>query len=140
MRYSQVEQVEIIVGSNPADFKTELNNFLRKLAEQGMKHELQFSPQTGLVAYVRYWETFKVAETKSEEYEIKGELHCCGECPFWILPTDGRVKYTGCQKHFMGAPCKDTWCCDEFYEMLEKGEIEIREVMQFGKGKKKKTV
>lgn len=102
-----------------------------------MKHDLQFSPQTGLVAYVRYWENIAVAESKSEEYEIKREAHRCGECPFWILPKDGRTKYTGCRLDCMGRPSKDTPCCDEFYEMYEKGEIELREVAQFDKRKKK---
>lgn len=132
MTIQRGKQVKIISGISAEDFESKLNKELSELNASGTKYDMQLSPQTGFVAYIVYEQETKVAESIKDEFELAGEKHICLECPHYILPTDGRVKYTRCMK-VGGITHKDRDCCENFYEWLFNGEIELREVMKIGK-------
>jgi hypothetical protein len=132
MRYVTGKQVKIISGANAFDFETKLNSVLAGLNEQGIKYELQLAPQTGLVAYIVFEEEKVIPETKKDEFELGGEKHVCIECPYFVRPTDGRIKYTRCRhEEKMCWNGKD--CCEWFYEELFAGRITLKEIWN-GKG------
>lgn len=124
MLHRQTTGVKTIKSDDPFDFDSRLNSFLKSLDAKGISYDVQTNPTAGLLAFVTWKETICVAESVAEEYSLAGERHTCSECPFYVRPTDGRVKNTRCPKaHRLTS--KDMNCCDSFYEMMDKGEIQL---------------
>ena len=126
-------KVKTIASDNAFDFDTRLNGFTDKLDAQGIPYEVQLNPTAGYLAFVTYKKEVKVAENAKDRYELLGERHECRECPFYVIPTDGRVRHTRCSitKDEEGNPSgqhtrRDSCCCEEFYELLEKGRIQLK--------------
>ena len=125
---SRTTQKYKVISTNDAfEFETRLNSFLKSLDNKGVEYEVQTNPTAGLLAFIVYRESIVIPEGLKEEYELAGERHVCIQCPFYVRPTDGRVKNTRCPVHNRLVD-RGTSCCDEFYEKLEKGEIKLIEV------------
>lgn len=124
MIYRSGKRIEVVAEATPEAFAKQLNSQLAALDKAKAKYELQFNHQMGYCAYLVIDKTVEIPETIAEEFELAGEKHTCVDCPYWTHPTDGRVKYTRCEVtpgiHGAKSPC-----CDAFYEMLYKGEIQI---------------
>ena len=127
MYYEHGEQVSIITGVSADDFQTKVNSELKRLKRLGAKYKMEMSPQTGFIAYFVYETKQAVPETIADEFELDGEKHHCIECPYFIRPTDGRIKYTKCSLTEKRTT-SSRGCCDAFYEKLLNGEIELVEV------------
>lgn len=117
-------KVKTIMSNDAFDFDSRLNGFIKQLDAKGIPYEVQVNPTAGLLAFVTYKETIRVAEDIREEYELAGERHFCGECPFYVRPTDGRVKNTRCVNGHLTS--KGSPCCEEFYELLDSGSIQLK--------------
>ena len=124
MLYQGGKRTKIIVASTAEEFEQKLNRELEKLDRSKTKYDLQFNHSLGFCAYIVSESRVLVPESVREEFELAGETHCCLECPHWVHPTDGRVKYTRCAIT-SGIHGAKSPCCDAFYEMLFKGEIEL---------------
>lgn len=125
---SRTTQKYKVISTNDAfEFETRLNSFLKSLDEKGIEYEVQTNPTAGLLAFIIYRESIVIPEGLKEEYELAGERHYCIECPFYVRPTDGRVKNTRCGLSGK-LTRRDDSCCDDFYKKMEKGEIELIEV------------
>ena len=127
MRILRVEQLKIITADNEFDFMSKFNSFMKELAQRGIQAQAETSPANGLVAYIRYIEETVYPETMKEEFEQGGEKHTCVECPYFIMPTDGRRKYTKCPRQ-QGLAYRERACCEKFYEELSEGKLTLREV------------
>lgn len=126
MVYQSGKRIEVIAESTPQAFAKQLNSALSKLDKNRTKYELQFNNQMGYCAYLIIDKTTEIPETVSEEFELAGETHTCVECPYWVHPTKGNVKYTRCEIT-AGIHGAKSPCCERFYEMLFNGEIELQE-------------
>lgn len=126
MIYQSGKRIEIVAESTPEAFAKQLNSKMAVLDKSRTKYELQFNHQMGYCAYLVIDKTTKVPECLSEEFELAGETHTCVECPHWVHPTKGNVKYTRCpiSSGIRGAKSP---CCEAFYEMLLNGDIELVE-------------
>lgn len=124
MLQRQTIGVKTIKSDDPFDFDSRLNSFIKSLDKKGIFYEVKVDPTAGLLAFVTYKETVMIAEDIAEEYELAGERHTCKDCPFYVVSTDGRRKYTRCGNHKLVG--KNTPCCDWFYEALDDGRIELR--------------
>lgn len=124
MKWVNRKQTKIITGNTAFEFQEELNKALADIAGKGYKHELQFNMSYGLCAYIVYDEYYEVAETISDEYELRGERHHCYECPMYLPSEDKRVKYTTCGNGVKRCAASD-YACDWLYEQIEKGGIRL---------------
>ena len=138
MLYNTNELVKTVSANNAEDFDEKLNKTLREFGKKGIRYELRLAPELGFTAFIVYKETFTTPESIADEFQLGGEVHHCIECPYFVLPTDGRMKHSRCSLT-QGVHRVDSVCCDAFYEKLLAGEIELREVMQFGKKEKEKV-
>lgn len=120
----QCKRVKTIKSDDAFDFDSRLNSFIKALDAKGITYDVQVNPTAGLLAFVTYMETVRVAEDIREEYELAGERHFCVECPFYVASADRRVKNTRCANGKLAS--KDRPCCDTFYELLDKGAIELK--------------
>lgn len=124
MIYQSGKRIEVVAEATPDAFAKQLNSRLAALDKARQKYELQFNHQMGFCAYLVIDQVNEIPETIEDEFELAGEKHTCGDCPFWQHPKDGRVKYTRCEItpgiHGSGSPC-----CAEFYARLYRGEIEL---------------
>lgn len=122
MKYLTKQQIRVITGTSAEDFQERFNGLMSELSEKRIKPEVQFNMAMGFCAYVTYTENVTIAENLAEEYELKGEVHFCSECPFFNPPEDKRIKncpcaYKGTYRE-TGRPMKTSAnekVCDYFY-------------------------
>ena len=127
MLQRQTTGIKTIKSDDAFDFDSRLNGFIKQLDAKGVSYNVKVDPTAGLLAFVTWTEVVQVAENVAEEYALVGERHTCGECPFYVYPTDGRVKNTRC-RHLGKLRSKDSSCCESFYSMLDKGEIQLADL------------
>lgn len=139
MLYRSGENIKTVSAQNADSFDKELNKVLNEFKKKGIRYTLEIAPQLGFTVFIRYEESYMVAETLADEFELGGEVHKCIECPFYVRPTDGRQKYTRCEIE-PGLHRADSCCCDAFYEKLFAGEINLIEVVGYGESKEKKAI
>ena len=118
---------KVIKSEDAFEFESRLNGFLQSLDNSGIEYEVQTNPTAGLLAFVAYKVRVQIPEGLKDEYEMAGEKHVCIQCPFYVRPTDGRVKNTRCPIHDRLVD-RNSACCDMFYEKLERKEIKLVEV------------
>ena len=134
MLQRQTIGVKTIKSDDAFDFDSRLNSFIKNLDKKGISYEVKVDPTAGLLAFVTYREVIKVAENVAEEYQLVGDFHHCNECPFYVRPTKGNVKWTRCGKGVLRSA--ESQCCDEFYELMDKGELEPKPIADDWKGGK----
>lgn len=139
MLYNTNERVKTVSVNNAEDFDREMEKVFNDLSKKGIKYTVEIAPQLGFTAFIRYKYTVQVPETIADEFALGGEIHKCVECPFYVRPTDGRVKFTRCEIT-PGMHRATSSCCDAFYEKLLAGEISLVEVVGYGESKEKKVV
>ena len=121
MRYANKTAVKVVAATTPEEFESKLNKALTDIA--GCKHELVFNLNAGFCAYITYTETAQIPETIEDEYELAGIHFYCAECPNYVMPFDGRVKYTDCK---LGTKCKaGDHACEWLYRQVKDGRISI---------------
>lgn len=138
MLYRTNEKVKTVCAKTAETFDDQMELVLNDLIRKGIKYTLEFAPQQVFTCYIRYEVPYKVPENTADKFELGGEIHKCVECPNFIPPTDGRVKYGGCKTSDAIVRRTDR-CCNEFYERLLRGEIELVEVFN-GKDEEGKKV
>lgn len=117
------KRTKIIAAGSAEEFERRLNAELSALDSSRQRYELQFNHTLGYCAYIVIDSLMQIPETIQEEFELVGETYTCLNCPYWTHPTKGNVKYTRCPIT-PGLRKAQTPCCEAFYEMLYKGEIE----------------
>ena len=108
-----------------ADSASELAEMLDRFYDehQGDKVEVVFCGKYGLSAILSFDETTKKPETLREEYELRGEVYTCADCPHRQPITDGRKRSKWyCTRRPRGTDL-DASACNHFYLELE-GEDE----------------
>ena len=75
----------------------------------------------GLCAAIEYTTEITIFENIKEEYEARGEVYYCDECPYLERNPDGRVKTHSCK---CGTTTISRRACLMFYQELAKGELE----------------
>lgn len=125
MIYQGGKRTKIIVASTAEAFEKKLNAELTALDTARSKYELSFNHSMGFCAYIVIEKMTQIPETIAEEFQLAGEQHVCLDCPYWVYPTKGNVKYTRCSIT-PGIHSAKSPCCEAFYEMLYNGELELR--------------
>lgn len=120
------KRTTIIVATTAEEFQDKLNKALAKLDAQRTKYTLEFNHSLGFCAYIVSEHQTLIPENVEDEFELIGVRHKCGECPHWVHPTKGNVKYTRCPV-VGGIRGMNSPCCEQFYDMLLNGEIEVEE-------------
>ena len=114
------KKIKTITAGDAFDFDNKLNSFTDSLDLKGIPYTVSVNPSAGLLAFVEYEVTVNTPENAKDEYELLGERHTCIECPFYVRPTDGRVKYTKCSLQNCLTDASQA-CCEQFYERLKRG-------------------
>ena len=124
MVYKTIPRFKIIENKNPVKLTDELNGVLEVIAEHdSINVTTGFDASIGHYAHIRWSEEKVIPESIADEFKLEGIQYCCGECPFFILQQDRRIKHSVCNKG--RRTTYDTPACDCLYEMIRKGEIEI---------------
>lgn len=126
MKYQSGKRIEVIAATTPEAFAKEINSKLAQLDAQKAQYELQFNNNMGLCAYIVIDKVTEVPEFVSEEFALIGVRRTCLDCPYWVHPTKGNVKYTRCPIT-AGVHSAKSPACETYYEMLLNGEIDDRE-------------
>lgn len=102
----------------------EVDKFLNALMEavKGEANVQRFFAEGKHCAYVDYIEYIVTPENAKDRFELAGEKYFCGECPYFHLNPDRRVKRAICDLGQRGC-YYERGACEEFYERLERGEL-----------------
>lgn len=127
MLHKKAKKFKAISEKDAFEFEVKINAALDALIAKGIVPDIEFNHNMGHCAYLMWTEETQIPENAKDEYELLGERHKCIECPYYIRPTDGRIKYTRCPviDFKVGA---DNSCCEQFYEELERGIIQLVEI------------
>ena len=117
-------KTDIVQSHDPIKVTEEVNRILEEKAEcEPEVTQEGYHPKIGHYAKLRWRERITIPEDARDRAELNGKTYVCGECPFFVLQQDRRIKNSVCNK---GAK---TWydhsACICLYEMIEKGEIEL---------------
>ena len=117
MRERKKKRVRVIDGADAQHFERALNDALDDMPDP----DITFDRNRPFLAYVTYVEIIEIPENIQEAYEMRGEYHKCGECPYFHESTDRRVKYVDCdlgqRTHAKSNACR------LFYKMLNEGTL-----------------
>lgn len=128
------EKIKAITGADEFEFESKLESFTDSLIKKGIEYTIETVQGAWLQVYVKYTEVRQIAEDARDEYNLAGEFHRCIECPFFVRPTDGRVKNVRCKHRGCGVTgngvltTADTQCCEWLYEKLAAGEVKLLEI------------
>lgn len=114
---------QVLIEARTADA---YNKAYEEMAQQleGVAYEVENAMSGELIRTMFRWTIReRIAETAEDRAELKGIKYYCGECPFFHHNPDKRVKYSICDKG-RRATCNG-YACDELYEEVERGEVEI---------------
>lgn len=118
MREKKKTRVRVIDGADAKSFEDALNEVLDEITDP----DITFDPNRSFLAYVKFTEIVEIPENIKEAYEMRGEYHYCGECPYYHAPTDGRVKYTDCD---LGHRVSEkSSACRLYYKMHNEGTLD----------------
>lgn len=127
MQRRSIKQVEAVTGCTPQELANNYNEAMRRL--QGCHPTDEWH---GDVVYIYYFCDETVAECLTDEHELIGDLHKCGECPHCTKQlnrhgeVDVRFKWAVCGK--TGEPVRvDENACDIYYSMQKVREEEGRQ-------------
>ena len=124
MKVKQKKRVRVIDGADARDFEDVLNEVLDAISDP----DITFDRNRPFLAYVTFTETIEIPESVQDAYEMRGEYHFCGECPYWEKPTDRRIKYDYCD---LGEKVGEkTAACDLFYKMLNEGTLGKKKIIR----------
>lgn len=121
MKYIRQYVQETVKAETPKEFDLQMNAIFTKAARSGKEPDIHYFD--GYSATVRYWISGEVAETISDEFELKGKAKKCYECPLYILPDDKRIKYSYCDHSNCKITANDP-ACDYYYETYERRELD----------------
>lgn len=118
MKEYRKTKIKTISERDPEAFDDRVNEF----TDTHDVLEMRFNDAAGgFCVTLTYMETTLKPENIRDEYELRGEVYTCGECPYYERPTDKRVKYGGC--HLKHRTDPDGMACLWFYKRLALGEI-----------------
>lgn len=86
----------------------------------GKRYEVIWNTGAGHCCYLMTTETVYTPENLKDEYELRGDLHYCHECPHLEPQKDMRQKYTNC---VCGRTTPTSAACLKFYQELERGTL-----------------
>ena len=106
------------------EFDARCNDASRTYSNKDVKVTRMFDAELGFIAFVTWTEREAIPENAKDRAELRGERYVCGECPYYVRPTDGRVKNTDCS--YDGSRVWfDKCACETLYLAIEKGEMRI---------------
>ena len=118
MKEQKRKRVRVIDGADARQFERALNDALGDMDDP----DITFDPNRSFLAYVTYWDIVQIPQTVQDAYEMRGEFHKCGECPYYHKPSDKRKKNTLCDiGEYVDAK---TSACNLFYKMLNEGRLQ----------------
>lgn len=109
----------------PDEFDKLVNETVREHSTENVKvlHRMDVS---GHCAYITWEEESLKPEGAKDRLSLKGIDIRCGECPFFELPADKRIKFIKCERSERIRRCSyESPACEWLCEEVEKGEIEI---------------
>lgn len=124
MKCKSVQQFAIVQADSAPSFEEQLNARVMELSDKNPVVKFD-----GLTAYISYNETVKIPEDIGDEYELKGVVFRCEDCPCFspILKEDGtedrRVKYGDCEFSKFGRTMKDDRACEHLFTMIANGRV-----------------
>lgn len=117
-------RINCIEAQSAEEFMSKMNSAFARYDRKGISYTYETNIASGYKAFIFYQETIDVPESIAEEFAQSGEHHTCGECPYFKRPEDKRRKFVRCET----GKClcrEDGSCCEDFYEWLFNGEIEL---------------
>ena len=122
MKEKTIKDFKVISNSNLSNFEKEVKSFLNEHQDAISLQTNSTSTSKGHYCHI-FWEEKKlVPEDIRDEYILRGEKYCCGNCPLWGGNVDN-----GRPECLRQVRMKDTRLCSGaclwFYQQIANGEF-----------------
>lgn len=123
MLIRKIQKLKIIQSKDPKEVEKQFEEVLESIGVEADYIRVDYDSNVGHYAHIRWTKTITEPENVRDEYILNGKRYCCGDCPFFVLQKDRRIKYSLCEKN------EKTWfehdACLKLYEMIDRGEVEL---------------
>lgn len=121
MRLTVKPKIKVIESESGKEFEQAFNSTIEKL---GYTKDYNIEISNGkFFAIIHYNEENYEPETIAEEYELRGEIFHCRDCPELQDDHDARKKRFACKRAEYGITRKDESSCEWFYRQLSQGKL-----------------
>ena len=121
MKFTLKPRIKAIEADSAEEFERQFNSFMD---DYGCYGDYTIEISNGkFFAVIQYKEEIQTPETLAEEYELRGEVFYCRDCPECIDPMLGNQKRCDCKYAEYGFTRKDNHACEWFYKQLSQGKI-----------------
>ena len=119
------EMQSTVLTTSPTEFDEKVNAIVQEHSNEDVNVMRTIDGQW-LCACITWKEESLKPETASDRLSLKGIDLRCGECKFFELPEDKRIKFVYCEQGGKVRRCSyESNACEWMCEQLERGEIEL---------------
>lgn len=125
MRHETFKQFLTVNERDAKVFEEALNQKMRDHASKEPEAEIKIFEDhwCGVISYI---ETVEIPESLWDEFRLEGIDYRCGDCPYFELPNDKRVKFIRCEKDGSIHQRQFTSpACEWLLEQVKRGEVKI---------------
>lgn len=123
MIQTTIKKPYIIEETDAKKFNDLVDEFIESKALQKPEAVVEYADGK-FIAVIYYEKEVVETETVSDEFKLKGITYVCGECPFYVLSKDKRIKYSECEKGHRRC-YYDQPACEELYQLIKEGKVEL---------------
>lgn len=118
MRHQEKRKLVGVQAQTAQGFAEAFNREVEKLGTD--HYEIVWNLGQGHCCYLIVTISELVPENLKDEYEMRGDVHYCHECPYLAPQRDMRQKYTNC---ICGRTTTTSEACLKFYQEMERGTL-----------------
>ena len=127
MIYKKFSMQLTIETTSAQEFDEKVNQAVMEHAADNVEVIRRLDVSGKHCAYVVWEEEVKKPENARDRLSIKGIKVSCGDCPFFELPSDKRIKYVKCQRGVTTRACYERDACEWLCEQIELGNLEVEQ-------------
>jgi len=120
MKRTRIKRYVGLDARSAAELGEMLTEMCEELKEWQPQVEVDLSQYSALLFYE---ERVEEPEDIRDEYELRGEIYTCGECPFKVPVTDGRCHHRWKCRRMPRGTDDEQRACLWFYQELEEGRV-----------------
>lgn len=119
MRKANIPQVKVIDAHSALDYEEQFNRVMREVGH--LKPQFRQDTTNPFLCFIYYEvENEPVPETLLDEFTIQGRIMQCGNCPYFFLQEDKRMKARCLLHHWVIDPERS--CCEEYLAEVKASE------------------
>lgn len=123
MKRKTVRQQKTIIALTPEEWDEKVNAALASMLDDSGHDptiERTRTEDGGFQAVIEFWKEFSEPEDIRDEYNLRGEVYRCEDCPNLRRERDRRIRWLTCDKGMKETTKESAEACLWYYEQIDK--------------------